>query len=67
MKAWPKNVKAYAKFIVAVVAAGLSTAEVVFADAPGVMKGLVIGTAMAGAAGVLLAKNDESEDGTPAE
>ena len=31
------------------------------------MKGLVIGTAMAGAAGVLLAKNDESEDGSPAE
>ena len=66
MQSWPKNTKAYAKFIIAVSAAGLASAEVVFADAPGVMKGLVIATSMVGAAGVLLAKN-ETEDDKPAE
>lgn len=65
MNTWPKNVKAYAKFIVAIVAAGLASAEVVFADAPGVMKGLVVATSMVGAAGVLLAKNEpEGGDST---
>lgn len=66
MNGWPKNVKAYTKFIVALASAGLASAEIVFVGDPGVMKGLVIATSVVGAAGVLLAKN-ETEDVQPTE